>query len=102
MLRKNISFSSIESDEQGIYDIFTVDKAGTYIIDGWVKFSDFTSEDVSLIQTFNKRAVTIQKKNASKTEIFFLEKVRLANGNRISIKFLKSTYTDSTFNFYKL
>lgn len=96
---KNISFSSTETGEQGRYDIFTVNKAGTYLIYGWVKLGENVVENITLMQTLNEQNRTIQKKNGA--EIFFCEKVQMTNGVRISIYF-QSTYTDSRFHIYEL
>lgn len=90
------SFSPIESDEKGRYDIFTADKAGTYLIFVWVKFSGITNDEVALNRLWSQRDRNIKKKKANETEIFFSERVKLPDSGRISIYF-KSTHTDSRF-----
>ncbi|KAM7410283.1 hypothetical protein PAMA_001633 [Pampus argenteus] len=95
----NMTCTLKESDEKGRYNIFTVDKTATYLIYGWVTLSD-TSEEVILMQMWENRNRTLQKKQ-SKTESFFFVKVKLASNSRISIYF-KSTCTDSSFHVYEL
>lgn len=98
---ENISFSSTESDEQGRYDIFSVDKGATYSIYGRVTLSNVNGEEVTLTQTFKGHNVTLQKKNAIETEIFFFTTVKLANGSRLSM-YCKSACSSSTFFVYEL
>lgn len=99
-------FFSIESDEQGIYDIFTVEKGATYLILGWVKFSEAPNEELTLIQMRNgEDNRTLQRKTETETEnqeeIFFGTKVKMAPGAKISISF-PSEYKDSSFIVYEL
>lgn len=98
-------FPPVEGGEQGSYDIFTVDKTATYLIYGWVKLSDVANEEIVLKQTDvnneGQNEGTIQKRTVSNTEIFFFEKLLLANGVRISIT-SKSVVTDGLFHFYEL
>lgn len=99
---ENISISSIESYQQWTYEIFTVDKTATYLIYGWVKLTDITSEEIVLVQKLNENKRTIQKKKEEgKREISFFDKVYLANNISIIIYF-KSAYTDSLFHVYEL
>eukprot|EP00064_Thunnus_orientalis_P006947 superscaffoldBa00000747_g6966 len=100
----NITRILKESDEKGRYDIFTTDKAGTYLIYGWVKISDNTSEEIILQCTWENTNRTIQKKHREKneTEIFsFFDRVQLANNSRMSIYF-KSICRDSSVHVYEL
>ncbi|KAF0042340.1 hypothetical protein F2P81_005872 [Scophthalmus maximus] len=101
----HISRTLKKGGEQGSYDIFTVDKTATYLIYGWVKLSDVANEEIVLKQTDvnneGQNEGTIQKRTVSNTEIFFFEKLLLANGVRISIT-SKSVVTDGLFHFYEL
>ncbi len=103
----NKSFSSIESDEKERYDIFTVNRTGTYLIYGWVKLSDITGETVTLkMWRPQKRQPLLNTRDivakiANTTEIFFFERALLVENTRISV-FFSSAYTDSLFHAYEL
>lgn len=97
----NTSFSSVESDEDGQYDIWTVDRAGAYLIYGWVKFSYITNETVALWQTLDGQNRNFQKKTVSETEIFFVCEYLLVKGMRIRMD-SKSNFKDSSFHVYRL
>lgn len=94
-------FFLTESDEQGIYNIFTVEKAATYLIYGWMKFPDIPGKDIALRQTWKgtHRDVKIQK--ANKAEIFFFDKIKLVKDSRLSV-YSCSAFTDSLFHVYEL
>ncbi|KAG7513395.1 hypothetical protein JOB18_006816 [Solea senegalensis] len=99
---KVISAHSLKKrDEEGTYDLFTVDKAATYLIYGWVKLSDITSEDVVLMQTFKEDERVIEKKKAERSEVFFFKRKLLVNNSTVSIHF-KSAYTDGLFHVYEV
>lgn len=85
---------------QDRYDIFTAEKGATYLIYGWVRFLEITNEEIKLIQ---KKDIVqlLEVKNINHTEVFFFQKVTLANDITISICF-KSNFTDSAFHIYEL
>ncbi|KAM3619345.1 uncharacterized protein V6R79_006748 [Siganus canaliculatus] len=82
-------------------DIFTADKAASYVIDGWMKFSHVTNKDVTLLQTFREQEMVVQNVPVDKPDIFFFSRVKLVNGIRISIK-SDHACTDSLFHIYEL
>lgn len=93
--------SSTEGNEQGRYDIFTAPKSATYLVYGWLKFSDVPSKDVTLLQSLDGKPRVILTQNASKTEIFFFEEIKMVDNINISI-YLNFTFTDSLFHVYEL
>ncbi|XP_078025259.1 uncharacterized protein LOC144463733 [Epinephelus lanceolatus] len=82
-------------------DIFTVNKTATYLIFGWVRFSDDTSKEVTLMQTLKGNNRTIEKKTIEEEFCFIGQKVILLNSSSLSI-YSKSHYTDSLFHVYEL
>ncbi len=98
---ENISFYFIETDEKGRYDILTVDKAASYLISGWVMFSEETIPEAFLKLTSEHDSRTIKMKKMSKGGVYFSGKVFLLKGNKISIYF-DSNYTDSLFHVYEV
>lgn len=93
--------SSTESKEQGRYDIFTAPKGATYLIYGWLKFSDVPSKKVTLLQSFGGKPHVLRTKDANTTKIFFFEEVKMADNINISIE-LNFTFTDSLFHVYEI
>ncbi|KAG8003530.1 hypothetical protein GBF38_018702, partial [Nibea albiflora] len=84
-----------ESDETGRYDIFTVEKGASYLIFGWVAFSEAPNEEITLTQMMQKgEDRTLQRKRGNQTEIFFRKEVKMATGAKISISF-QSKHVDS-------
>lgn len=94
-------FLLTEGDEQGIYNIFTVEKAATYLIYGWMRFSDIPGRDIVLRQTWNEKPRIVKTQRANKTEIFFFDKIKLVKGSRLSV-YSYSAFTDSLFHVYEL
>lgn len=92
---------SIESDEQGTYNIFIADKAATYLIYGWVILSDVHGKDVTLTQTLEGNHRVITRQTADKKEIFFFDKIKLVKNVSISID-LHTAFTDSLFHVYEI
>lgn len=94
------SLFSAESNDQGEYDIFTVDKSATYIIYGWLKFAEVPAKEVILRQTFKGDYRDIRKlpDNAS---IFFFEEIKMVTGSRLSIH-SHSPFKDGLFHVYEL
>ncbi|KAL3047507.1 hypothetical protein OYC64_021664 [Pagothenia borchgrevinki] len=85
---------------QGSYDFFKVEKPATYIIHVWLRFSDVTEDEVTLMHTLDNDDRTLQKKKISEGEVFFLERAMLIDGS-LSIN-IRSNYTKSSFLVYKL
>lgn len=96
----NTSFSSVEIDERGLYDIWTVDKPGSYLIYGWVKFSGVTNETVTLRHMLDGKSRTLQMNTVNMTEIFFFCESLLVKG--IIRMDSKSNVKDSLFHVYRL
>ncbi|XP_024859775.1 uncharacterized protein LOC112450231 [Kryptolebias marmoratus] len=84
------------------HHIFTVEKGATYLIYGWVKFQNKMDELPELIQKINDQERTFSSRTIKETEIFFFEKVLLANNSTIRLSPFKSKYTDSCFHMYEL
>ncbi|KAJ4943392.1 hypothetical protein JOQ06_005894 [Pogonophryne albipinna] len=85
---------------QGRYDFFEVKKPGTYLIYVWLRFSDVTEDDVTLMHKLDNNDRTLRKKKISEGEVFFLERAKLTDGS-LSIN-IRSNYTNSSFLVYKL
>lgn len=98
---ETISISSIESNEQGTYDIFIAEKAAVYLIYGWVTFPDNTSKKCTVKTTRNGQSRLHLTKTEAKTEMFFFDKVRMSDTSKMIIE-LNSTFTDSSFHIYEL
>ncbi|CAB1452748.1 unnamed protein product [Pleuronectes platessa] len=88
-------------DGQGTYDIFTANKAGNYLIYGWVKPQSITDDKIVLMQKEpideGGKQRGINEQSGNKTEIFFFNTVRLGKNWRIILKFMFD-YTDSLFH----
>ncbi|KAI9547796.1 hypothetical protein NQZ68_015062 [Dissostichus eleginoides] len=85
---------------QGRYDFFEVEKPATYLIYVWLRFSDVTEDEVTLIHKLDNDDRTLQKKKISEREVFFLEKAILTAGS-LSIN-IRSNYTNCSFLVCKL
>lgn len=94
------TFSIVESDEKGRYDIFTAQKSSRYLIYGWVALTHITSDEVILRQVFNGNSRKIQKKESAKLVSFFNHTL-LFNQTRISIYF-NASCTDNLFHVHEL
>lgn len=98
---ENIYFISLDTDEPGLYDVFTADKAAVYLIYGWVKFSSVPASDVTLRHTLNDDYRNIEILHVNKTMVFFFDKITLLKESRISV-YTHSAFTDSLFHVYEL
>ena len=98
---KKIDFISLETDEPGLYDIFIADKAATYLIYGWVKFSSIPASGVTLRHTLNDNNRDIKPRTVNiTTTVFISDEVKLFNESRISFC-THSAFTDSLFHVYE-
>lgn len=94
------SLFSAESNDQGEYDVFTVDKSATYLIYGWLKFAEVPAKVVTVRQTFkgDYRDIRTLQDN---TNIFFFEEIKMVTGSRLSVH-SHSPFKDGLFHVYEL
>lgn len=76
-------------------------KSATYLVYGWLKFSDVPSKDITLLQSLDGKQSVIRQLNANKTDIFFFEEIKMVENINIIID-LNFTFTDSLFHIYEL
>jgi len=58
-----------------------IEKCAAYPIYVWLKFSDVTEEEVTLMHKLDNDDRTLQKKEISEGEVFFLERAILTAGS---------------------
>lgn len=97
----DISISSVVTNQLGRYDIFTANKAGKYLVYGWVKVPNITEEEIVLEQGREGDTREIETKQIKSEEVFLFFKVMLAENTTVSVSF-KSNYTDNSFHVYEL
>ncbi|XP_077390288.1 uncharacterized protein LOC144026967 [Festucalex cinctus] len=102
----NVTCSIQKSVGQEGHHIYTVDRAATYLIYGWLAFSPdglHAKEKVALIQTLNGKDIDIQSKHREPEDVllFFFEKVKMVDHSIVSVHF-SSQHIDSSFHIYEL
>ncbi|XP_077440789.1 uncharacterized protein LOC144062880 [Vanacampus margaritifer] len=110
-VKVNVTRSIQKSDGQGRHHIFTVDRAATYLIYGWLAFSpdsasrrghakEDEAEVVVLKQTLNRSEMDIQTKPRA-SEVFFFEKMKMVDHSMVSVHF-SGQHVDSCFHIYEI
>ncbi|KAM9796890.1 uncharacterized protein ACBT44_017259 [Syngnathus typhle] len=97
----NMTCSVQESDGEE-HHIFTVTRAATYLIYGWLAFSEEVKEkeSVDLKQTYEGNDIVIQTKLRTPL-VFFFDKIKLVDSSKVSIHFT-GQHTNGTFHIYEL